>query len=142
MTCCLFWRKLPPTLTSCTPAKQSSSTSTTSAITRVPLKPARLVDEWTTLKGQGRSHKFFDDVHLRSRLLRVGHAIVWRDAIVQYFLKQSGVPDREPGRAGKFPGLAQQMKMHNSPGYQTVDVNPWEDASRGKAVSCDQSLKS
>jgi|GEM_PF-3740708 hypothetical protein len=30
---------------------------------------------------------------------RPGHAIVWRDAIVQYFLKLSGIAD-EHGRAG------------------------------------------
>ena len=34
---------------------------------------------------------------------QAGHAIVWRDAIVQYFLKQSGIPD-DKGRAGHYPG--------------------------------------
>jgi alpha-glucuronidase len=59
---------------------------------------------------------------------------VWRDAIVQYFLKRSGIPDAE-GRAGHYPGRleAEDAKLA---GYEVIDVTPWEDASGGKAVSC------
>ncbi len=59
---------------------------------------------------------------------------MWRDAIVQYFLKQSGIPDAE-GRAGHYPGRleAEDAKLT---GYKVIDVTPWEDASGGKAVSC------
>jgi alpha-glucuronidase len=65
---------------------------------------------------------------------QAGHAIVWRDAIVQYFLKLSGIPD-DKGRAGHYPGRleAEDAKLT---GYKVVDVKPWEDASGGKAVSC------
>ncbi len=67
---------------------------------------------------------------------QAGHAIVWRDAIVQYFLKLSGIPD-ERGRAGHYPGRleAEDAKLT---GYKVIDVKPWEDASGGKAVSCGQ----
>lgn len=95
---------------------------------------ARLVDEWASLKGKV-DPKFFDDVSARLQY-QAGYAIVWRDAIVQYFLKQSGVPDAT-GRAGKFPGRLEAEDAQLT-GYQPVDVKPWEDASRGKAVSCDQ----
>ena len=72
---------------------------------------------------------------MRARLeYQAGHAIVWRDAVVQYFLKLSGIAD-ERGRAGKFPGKAGSGGCHLS-GYTVIDVQPWEDASRGKAVSC------
>jgi alpha-glucuronidase len=66
---------------------------------------------------------------------QAGHAAVWRDAIVQYFLKLSGIPD-EKGRAGNFPGRleAENAKLT---GYKVINVTPWEDASRGKAVSCE-----
>ncbi len=65
---------------------------------------------------------------------QAGHAIVWRDAVVQYFLKLSGIPD-EKGRAGHYPGRLEAEDAHLT-GYQVIDVTPWEDASRGKAVSC------
>ena len=57
---------------------------------------ALLVDQWASLKGKV-DNKFFDDVSARLQY-QAGHAIVWRDAIVQYFLKQSGVPDKNRPR--------------------------------------------
>ena len=66
---------------------------------------------------------------------QAGHAIVWRDAIVQYFLKLSGIPD-DKGRAGHFPGRLEAEDARLT-GYKVIDVTPWEDASRGKAVSCE-----
>jgi alpha-glucuronidase len=95
---------------------------------------ARLGEEWATLKGKV-DPRFYEDTRARLEY-QAGHAIVWRDAIVQYFLKQSGIAD-EKGRAGKFPGRmeAEDAKLT---GYQPVEVAPWEDASRGKAVSCDK----
>ena len=93
---------------------------------------ANLGREWATLKG-----KIDDSLYneMASRLeYQAGHAIVWRDAIVQYFFKLSGIAD-DQGRAGSFPGRleAENAKLT---GYTVVDMHPWEDASRGKAVSC------
>ena len=59
---------------------------------------------------------------------------MWRDAIVQYFLKLSGIPD-EKGRAGHYPGRMEAEDARLT-GYKIIDVTPWEDASGGKAVSC------
>ena len=73
--------------------------------------------------------------NVRTRLdYQAGHAIVWRDAVVQYFLKLSGIPD-ERGRAGRYPGRLEAEDARLT-GYKVIDVTPWEDASRGKAVSC------
>ncbi len=93
---------------------------------------AELGREWATLEGK-IDPKLYKDVHARL-VYQAGHAIVWRDAIVQYFLKLSGIPD-EKGRAGHYPGRleAEDAKLT---GYKIIDVNPWEDASGGKAVSC------
>ncbi len=93
---------------------------------------AQLGAEWGRLKGEV-DERLFSDVQARLEY-QAGHAIVWRDAIVQYFLKQSGIPDAE-GRAGHYPGRleAEDAKLT---GYQVFDVKPWEDASRGRAVSC------
>jgi len=93
---------------------------------------ARLGAEWATLKGK-IDPKFFDDVAARLEY-QAGHAIVWRDAIVQYFLKESGIPDVK-GRAGHFPGRLEAEDARLS-GFSVIDVDPWEDASRGKAVTC------
>jgi alpha-glucuronidase len=94
---------------------------------------AELVKEWDSLKGR-ISPALHDDVHARLEY-QAGHGLVWRDAIVQYFRKLSGIPD-DKGRAGNFPGRleAEEAKLT---GYKVIDVNPWEDASRGKAVSCE-----
>jgi len=66
---------------------------------------------------------------------QAGHAIVWRDAICSWLLKESGIPDSK-GRAGHFPGRTEAESMTLS-GYTVKDVTPWEDASGGKAVTCE-----
>jgi alpha-glucuronidase len=72
---------------------------------------------------------------MRARLeYQAGHAIVWRDAIVEYFFKLSGIPD-EQGRAGHHPGRLEAEDARLT-GYKIIEVTPWEDASGGKAVSC------
>jgi alpha-glucuronidase len=97
---------------------------------------ARLGAEWATLKGKIDS-QLFNDVATRLEY-QAGHAIVWRDAIVQYFLKQSGIPDAE-GRAGHYPGRFEAENARLT-GYKIIGVTPWEDASGGKAVSCASSM--
>jgi alpha-glucuronidase len=93
---------------------------------------AHLGDEWATLKDK-IDPKLYNDVRARLEY-QAGHAIVWRDAIVQYFLKRSGVPDAE-GRAGHYPGRLEAEDARLT-GYKIINVTPWEDASGGKAVSC------
>lgn len=99
---------------------------------------AELGREWSTLKGR-IDDKLFEDERARLEY-QAGHAIVWRDAIVQYFLKMSAIPDNA-GRAGNYPGRLEAEDAQLS-GYQVIDVQPWEDASRGKAVSCPQNAGS
>ena len=95
---------------------------------------AELGKEWVTLKGR-IDPKIFDEMNARLAY-QAGHAIVWRDAIVQYFFKLSGIPD-EHGRAGHYPGRL-EAEDANLNGYAVVEVKPWEDASGGKAVTCEQ----
>jgi alpha-glucuronidase len=93
---------------------------------------ARLGDEWATLKDK-IDPALYEDVRARLEY-QAGHAIVWRDAIVQYFLKESGIPDAQ-GRAGHYPGRLEAEDARLT-GYSVIAVTPWEDASGGKAVSC------
>jgi alpha-glucuronidase len=95
---------------------------------------AEFAREWAKLAAEIDQPRFGQ---VRDRLrYQAGHAIVWRDAIVQYFLKLSGIPD-EKGRAGHYPGRLEAEDARLT-GYKIIDVNPWEDASGGKAVSCDE----
>jgi alpha-glucuronidase len=67
---------------------------------------------------------------------QAGHAIVWRDAICEWFLKASGIADAK-GRAGHHPDRVEAESMQLD-GYGVVAVTPWETASGGQAVSCDR----
>lgn len=96
---------------------------------------SRFVGEWKKLEGHIDPNLYAD---VLSRFeYQAGHAIVWRDAIVQYFFQLSGIDD-DKGRAGKFPGRM-EAEEGRVMGYSVVNVKPWEDASRGKAVICNNS---
>lgn len=97
-------------------------------------RAAGFVKDWESLKGR-------IDPDLNADMLprlqyQAGHAIVWRDAVVQYFLKLSGIAD-ERGRAEHYPDRLEAEEALLS-GYKVIDVDPWEDASGGKAVSCEK----
>jgi alpha-glucuronidase len=63
-----------------------------------------------------------------------GHAIVWRDAINDWFHRISGIQD-ENGRVGNHPHRIEAESMQLE-GYVPVEVTPWEGASGGKAIKC------
>ena len=95
-------------------------------------RAAEFVEKWRTLKGHIDDERYAD---VLSRLkYQSGHAIVWRDAICNYFLKLSGIPD-DKERAGHFPNRTEAKAMQLE-GYTSVEVTPWENASAGKAVEC------
>ncbi len=93
---------------------------------------ANYVRQWRTLQG------LIDERRYREVLAQLeyqaGQAEEWRDAVVNWFLKTSGIPD-EKGRAGKYPGRVEAESMQLE-GYAAVAVSPWEAASGGMAVSC------
>lgn len=93
---------------------------------------AEFVREWKTLRGKIDRQRY-DDV-LRRLEYQAGHAIVWRDAICNYFLRLSGIPDAK-GRAGNFPNRTEAENMTLA-GYVPAEVTPWENASGGKAIEC------
>lgn len=65
---------------------------------------------------------------------QAGHAVEWRDAICDWFLKTSGIADAR-GRAGHYPGRVEAESM-TLDGYVAETVTPWETASGGKAIGC------
>ena len=90
------------------------------------------VSQWESLKGK------IDDERYRAVLTRLqyqaGHAIVWRDAICNWFYRLSGIPD-EKGRVGHHPDRIEAEGMQLQ-GYVPFDITPWEAASNGKAIEC------
>jgi alpha-glucuronidase len=93
---------------------------------------AQLYADWMTLKGRVDDERF--DKVLGLLQYQAGHAIVWRDAVSNWFARTSGVPDAK-GRVGHYLERieAESMQLH---GYTPVDVMPWETASGGKAGEC------
>jgi alpha-glucuronidase len=95
---------------------------------------ATLVKEWQSLHGLIDDARF-DEVQKRQQY-QAGHAIVWRDAVVNWFHKTSGIPDQQ-SRVGNNPNRIEAENVQLS-GYVPVEVTPWETASGGRAVACPQ----
>ncbi|TRX90625.1 hypothetical protein FHL15_008400 [Xylaria flabelliformis] len=86
--------------------------------------------KWASLKG------LIDQQRFEEMLFRLeyqaGHAIVWRDSIVQFYNNISGIPDAA-GRVGNHPWRieAEDMTLHN---YRVTGVNPFQAASGFRIV--------
>ena len=92
------------------------------------------VERWRMLRGRVDEQRY--QAVLDRFEFQTGHAIVWRDAICEWFLKASGIADAK-GRAGHHPDRVEAESMQLD-GYSVVAVTPWETASGGRAVSCDR----
>lgn len=92
----------------------------------------RYVRDWRTLKGKIDDERYA--VVLEQLEYQAGQAELWRDAVSNWFLRESGIADAK-GRVGNYPGRfeAEAMKLD---GYTVTDVRPWEAASGGKAIAC------
>jgi alpha-glucuronidase len=93
---------------------------------------ANLVQQWKTLKGRVDEERY-EEV-LKRLEFQAGHAIVWRDAVCNWFFQISGIPDKF-GRVGHYPDRVEAEAM-DLQGYTPFDVVPRETASGGKAVEC------
>jgi alpha-glucuronidase len=98
----------------------------------------QFVSEWKSLRGRVDEARY-NDV-LAQLNYQSGHAIVWRDAINDWFERISGIPDAK-GRVGNHPDRTEAESMELQ-GYVPVEVSPWEGASGGKAVECPQTASS
>jgi len=93
---------------------------------------ANLVQQWKTLKGRVDEDRYAE---VLNRLeFQAGHAIVWRDAVCNWFLQISGIPDNL-GRVGHYPDRIEAEAMQLQ-GYVPFEVVPRETASGGKAIEC------
>jgi alpha-glucuronidase len=94
---------------------------------------AGLARDWETLRGLVDEHRYKQTLAMLE--YQSGAAIVWRDAICDWFHRQSGIADAK-GRVGHHPDRTEAEAMQLD-GYQIVDVRPWEAASGGKAIACE-----
>ena len=92
-----------------------------------------LVRQWSSLKGR------IDDERYQAVLSRLeyqaGHATVWRDAVCNWFLRISGIPDTQ-ARVGHHSDRIEAEAMRLQ-GYTPINVTPEENASGGKAIVCE-----
>jgi alpha-glucuronidase len=95
---------------------------------------ATYAPRWRTLHGLIDDDRYNETLQLFE--YQAGHAIVWRDAINQWFERISGIPDKQ-GRVGHDPNRIEAESM-TADGYTPVDADPWETASAGKAVACNR----
>ena len=90
------------------------------------------VRDWETLQGHVDYQRY--ETILDQLVYQQGQAELWRDAVNDWFHKESGIADAK-GRVGTHAGRveAEAMKLE---GYTVFDVLPWEAASGGKAIVC------
>jgi alpha-glucuronidase len=93
---------------------------------------ASLVQQWKSLQGHVDDDRYAEV--LKRLEYQAGHAIVWRDAVCNWFFQISGILDRLD-RVGHYPGRVEAESMQLQ-GYVPFDVVPRETASGGKAVEC------
>jgi alpha-glucuronidase len=93
---------------------------------------AEFVERWRSLRGLVDEQRY---AAVLARLeFQAAHAVVWRDAVCEWFLKRSGIAD-ERNRAGHHPERVEAESLALE-GYAPVAVTPWETASQGTAVTC------
>jgi alpha-glucuronidase len=96
---------------------------------------AQMVRDWKKLKSRV-DYSRFQEV-LAQLEYQAGQAVVWRDAVNNWFFKESGIADAK-GRVGHQPGRVEAESMTLN-GYAAKPVIPWEGASGGTAIECGES---
>jgi alpha-glucuronidase len=96
------------------------------------------VATWKSLHHHVDDERYYDV--LKQLTYQSGHAIVWRDAINNWFNRISGIPDAQ-GRVGHHPNRVEAEAMELK-GYEPTELASWEGASGGKAVVCPQGTES
>ncbi|WP_419804730.1 alpha-glucuronidase family glycosyl hydrolase [Terriglobus sp.] len=90
------------------------------------------VDQWESVKGLVDDERY-EQVHALL-VFQTHHAEVWRDAINDWFARESGIPDAL-GFVGHHADREEAEALPGT-GFHTVDVSSWETASGGKAAVC------
>jgi len=97
---------------------------------------ADFVERWRGLEGLIDPERF--TAVLEKLEYQAGHAVVWRDAVTNWFRWISGIPDAQ-GRVGRYPNRSEAEAMQLDR-YAIEAVTPWETASGGQAIRCPATL--
>lgn len=95
------------------------------------------VKDWKALKGHIDDDRY--EAVLTQLQYQAGHAIVWRDAIDDWFHRMSGIDDVK-GRVGHHPNRYEAESMQLK-GFENFEPASWEGASGGKGVTCPESAQ-
>ncbi len=90
------------------------------------------VRQWKALAGKVDDRRYQEV--LAQLEYQAGQAIVWRDAVNNWFHKASGIADAK-GRVGNHPGRF-EAEAFQLEGYTARALTPWESASAGQAIAC------
>jgi alpha-glucuronidase len=93
---------------------------------------AKYARDWKLLKGRIDERRYQEI--LAQLEYQAGQALVWRDAVNNWFFKESSIEDAK-ARVGRHPGRIEAESMTLT-GYVAKPVTPWEAASGGTAVEC------
>ncbi|KAF2197693.1 alpha-glucuronidase [Delitschia confertaspora ATCC 74209] len=93
---------------------------------------ASFVPMWESLKGKLDEQRY-NDVLFR-QIYQAGHAVVWRDAINNFYHNLSSIED-EQKRVGRHPWRIEAEGMQLSGGYVPVHIEPPEAGSNSTAIA-------
>ncbi|KAH7088688.1 glycoside hydrolase superfamily [Paraphoma chrysanthemicola] len=88
------------------------------------------VTQWESLEGKIDQERYENVLY--EQKFQAGHALVWRDAINDFYYNVSGIPD-DNGRVGNHPYRIEAEKMTLF-GYKTYAVKPFIAASGSAAI--------
>jgi alpha-glucuronidase len=95
-------------------------------------KAAEFPQQWSKLHGKIDEERY--RAGLKMLRYQAGYAVVWRDAVCNWFYRKSQIADAK-GRVGKHSKRVEAEAM-SLRGYVPQAIEPWEDASGGTAVTC------
>jgi alpha-glucuronidase len=91
---------------------------------------ARFVEQWKSLRGLVDERRYNEVMAVQE--FQAGHAVVWRDAVNNWFFNKSGITDIK-GRVGNHPNRIEAESMRLV-GYVRTNITPFEAASGGMGV--------
>jgi alpha-glucuronidase len=98
------------------------------------LRVADFAQAWRSLRGHVDDERYANV--LEQLEYQAGHAVVWRDAVNDWFHRISGIDDKK-GRVGRHPDRFEAEAMHLT-GYKVFEPESWEGASGGEGLACSE----
>lgn len=98
------------------------------------LGAAQYVPQWESLEGRIDPERYAAVHDLLT--YQAGHALVWRDAINNWFARISDIPDAQ-GRVGHDPNRLEAEDLQMA-GYEAAEATRWETVSGSRLTACQE----